>query len=171
MANINRRRLPVGIQSFKEIRTRKYLYVDKTDIIWNLVNGVKYNYLSRPRRFGKSVLVDTLQAYFEGRRDLFEGLKIMELEQDWTKRPVIRLDMSRGGASEATVRSYLNNAFMDYEEDYGITAQTGDSLADRFHRIIRTAYRQTGQQVAILIDQLCALREENDDWKYYEESF
>ena len=89
------RKLPVGIQSFVEIRKNGYLYVDKTDIIWNLVNGVKYNYLSRPRRFGKSVLVDTLQAYFEGRRELFEGLKIMDLEQDWTARPVIRLDMSR----------------------------------------------------------------------------
>ena len=108
------RRLPVGIQSFKNIRECGYLYVDKTEAIWNLVNGVKYNYLSRPRRFGKSVLVDTLQAYFEGRRDLFEGLKIMELEQDWIKHPVIRLDMSRGGATEASVRSYFNNIFKDY---------------------------------------------------------
>ena len=152
--NSNRRRLPVGIQSFKKIREEKFMYVDKTDIVWQLANnGHTYNYLSRPRRFGKSVLVDTLQAYFEGRRDLFEGLKIMELEHEWTARPVIRLDMSRGGASEATVRSYLNNVFMDYEEDYDIVKRDGDSLADRFHRIVRTAYRQTGQQVAILIDE------------------
>lgn len=73
MATIQKRRLPVGIQSFKEIRTKGYLYVDKTDIVWRLANGVKFNYLSRPRRFGKSVLVDTLQAYWEGRRDLFGG--------------------------------------------------------------------------------------------------
>lgn len=86
MAYINSRRLPVGIQSFNEIRTQNYLYVDKTDIIWNLVKGVKYNYLSRPRRFGKSVLVDTLKAYFEGRRDLFEGLKIMDLETEWKQQ-------------------------------------------------------------------------------------
>lgn len=98
--NKNRRRLPVGIQSFKEIRTDKYVYVDKTDIVWHLANmGDKYNYLSRPRRFGKSVLVDTLQCYFEGRKDLFVGLKIMELETDWTVRPVIRFDMSEGGDS------------------------------------------------------------------------
>ena len=120
MAAIMNRKLPVGIQSFTKIRKEGYLYVDKSDIVWDLVNGVKYNYLSRPRRFGKSVLVDTLQAYFEGRRELFEGLKIMDLEQDWTARPVIRLDMSRGGASENSIRSYLNNRFKDYEDVYRI---------------------------------------------------
>jgi len=73
--------------------------VDKSDLVWELANsGLQYVYLSRPRRFGKSVLVDTLQAYFEGQRDLFAGLKIMDLEQEWAVRPVIRLDMSRGGA-------------------------------------------------------------------------
>ncbi|WP_337806875.1 AAA family ATPase, partial [Prevotella pectinovora] len=77
------RRLPVGIQSFKVIREENYLYVDKSDIVWNMVNlGEKYNYLSRPRRFGKSVLVDTLESYLKGRKDLFEGLKIMQLEKD-----------------------------------------------------------------------------------------
>ena len=92
------RRLPVGIQSFNEIRKEGYLYVDKTDLIWKLANkGKKYNYLSRPRRFGKSVLVDTLQAYFEGKKGLFEGLRIMDMEKNWTCRPVVRLDMSRGG--------------------------------------------------------------------------
>ena len=78
MANIKRRKLPVGIQSFKKIREEGYVYVDKTDIVWELANyGDQYNYLSRPRRFGKSVLVDTLEAYFRGRKELFEGLKIM----------------------------------------------------------------------------------------------
>jgi hypothetical protein len=106
MADFEERRLPVGIQSFKEIRRNNYAYVDKTEIVWNLVNrGKKYNYLSRPRRFGKSLLVDTLQTYFEGRCDLFEGLKIMNLEKEWKKSPVIRLDMSRAGASEKTIHS------------------------------------------------------------------
>ena len=78
--NHERRRLPVGIQSFKEIRTNGYVYVDKTDLIWHLVNfGDKFNYFSRPRRFGKSILIDTLQMYLEGRKDLFEGLKIMKI--------------------------------------------------------------------------------------------
>ena len=76
MVETNNRRLPVGIQSFEEIRKEGYLYVDKTDIIWQLAQkGKKYNYLSRPRRFGKSVLVDTLEAYFTGKKELFEGLK------------------------------------------------------------------------------------------------
>ena len=121
MAETRNRRLPVGIQSFEEIREGEYLYVDKTDIVWQLANrGKKYNYLSRPRRFGKSVLVDTLEAYFLGKRELFEGLRIMELEREWVKRPVIRLDMSRAGAAPDTLRSYLDNAFDHLEKEYGI---------------------------------------------------
>lgn len=154
MADFEERRLPVGIQSFKEIRRNNYAYVDKTEIVWNLVNrGKKYNYLSRPQRFGKSLLVDTLQTYFEGRSDLFEGLKIMNLEKEWKKSPVIRLDMSRAGASEKTIRSYLSMAFSREEAKYGITMQEGTSLADRFDTIIQTAYQQTGESVAILIDE------------------
>ena len=154
MAETRNRRLPVGIQSFEEIREGGYLYVDKTDIVWLLANrGKKYNYLSRPRRFGKSVLVDTLEAYFLGKRELFEGLRIMELEREWVKRPVIRLDMSRAGAAPDTLRSYLDNAFDHLEKEYGIAPKPTDQLADRFDAIIQTAHRQTGQQVAILIDE------------------
>ncbi len=154
MVEINDRRLPVGIQSFEEIREEGYLYVDKTDIIWQLANrGKKYNYLSRPRRFGKSVLVDTLEAYFMGKKELFEGLKIIQLETEWVKRPVIRLDMSRAGAEPDTLRSYLNNIFRQYEEEYSLVPGPTDSLADRFDAIIVGAYKQTGLQVAILIDE------------------
>ena len=154
MAETRNRRLPVGIQSFEKIREDGYLYVDKTDIVWELTNrGRKYNYLSRPRRFGKSVLVDTLEAYFLGKRELFEGLRIMEREREWVKRPVIRLDMSRAGAAPDTLRSYLDNAFDHLEKEYGIAPKPTDQLADRFDAIIQTAHRQTGQQVAILIDE------------------
>ena len=154
MVETNNRRLPVGIQSFEEIRKEGFLYVDKTDIIWQLANeGKKYNYLSRPRRFGKSVLVDTLEAYFTGKKELFEGLKIMELETEWVKRPVIRLDMSRAGAVPDTLRSYLNNIFRQYEKEYSLVPNPTDSLADRFNAIIVGSYEQTGQQVAILIDE------------------
>ena len=154
MVETNDRKLPVGIQSFEEIRKGGYLYVDKTDIIWQLANrGKKYNYLSRPRRFGKSVLVDTLEAYFMGKKELFEGLKIMQMETEWVKRPVIRLDMSRAGAEPETLRSYLNNIFRQYEGEYSLVPDPTDSLADRFNAIIVGAYEQTEQQVAILIDE------------------
>ena len=150
----NDRRLPAGIQSFEKIREEGYLYVDKTDLIWKLANnGMTYNYLSRPRRFGKSVLVDTLQAYFEGKKELFEGLKVMDLEKDWKHYPVIRLDMSRGGANADTLRSYLDIRFEEYEKIYGITHKATANLADRFHGIIIAAYNKTGLQVAILIDE------------------
>ena len=154
MVETNDRILPVGIQSFEEIRKNGYLYVDKTDIIWQLANkGKKYNYLSRPRRFGKSVLVDTLESYFLGKKELFEGLKIMQMETEWVKRPVIRLDMSRAGAEPDTLRSYLDNIFEQYEEEYSLAPDPTDSLADRFNAIIVGAYEQTGLQVAILIDE------------------
>lgn len=154
MGETNNRILPVGIQSFEKIRKEGLLYVDKTEIIWNLVNtGKTYNYLSRPRRFGKSLLVDTLQAYFEGRKELFEGLKIMDLEKEWVKRPVVRLDMSLAGSTAHELNAYLNLAFKEYEQKYGIEASASDSLSNRFDIIIQSAYEQTGQQVAILIDE------------------
>ena len=146
--------MPVGIQSFEVIREGGYLYVDKTDIIWQLANrDKKYNYLSRPRRFGKSVLVDTLEAYFLGKKELFEGLKIMQMETEWVKRPVIRLDMSQAGAEPESVRSYLDDVFNTLETEYRIVVRQDSSLAVRFKNIIETAYNKTGLQVAILIDE------------------
>lgn len=155
VAERNKRILPVGIQSFEVIRNNGYLYVDKTDVIWQLANrGKKYNYLSRPRRFGKSVLVDTLQAYFEGKKELFEGLKILDLEDEWVHHPVIRLDMSIAGANSDTIRGYLADAFKEYEEAYGLgTIEKSVPLAVRLQNIIKAAYDQTGQQVAVLIDE------------------
>ena len=154
MVETNDRRLPVGIQSFEKIREQGYLYVDKTDIIWQLANRNKtYNYLSRPRRFGKSVLVDTLEAYFLGKKELFEGLKIMQMETEWVKRPVIRLDMSQAGAEPESIQSYLDDVFNTLEMEYGIVVRQNSSLAVRFKNIIETAYNKTGQQVAILIDE------------------
>ena len=154
MVETNDRILPVGIQSFEKIRKDGYLYVDKTDIIWQLANRNKtYNYLSRPRRFGKSILVDTLEAYFLGKKELFEGLKIMKLETEWVKRPVIRLDMSQAGAEPESIQSYLDDIFNTLETEYGIVVRQNSSLAVRFKNIIEAAYNKTGQQVAILIDE------------------
>lgn len=152
MANSNIRKFPVGIQSFTEIREQGFLYVDKTDIVWNLVNnGKKYNYLSRPRRFGKSVLVDTLQAYLEGRHELFEGLRIMQMEKDWTNHPVVRLDMSSAGAEPESIRAYLDDAFHQYEKKYNVEVRQLTSLAVRLKNIIATAYEKTGHWVVCLL--------------------
>ena len=154
MEETNERRLPVGIQSFNTIRKEGYLYVDKSDLVWTLANkGKKYNYLSRPRRFGKSVLVDTLQAYFEGKKELFEGLKIMDMEKEWTCRPVVRLDMSNANATPEGIKAYLDDVFFDYETEYDITVRPGATLTVHLKNIIRTAFKKTGQQVAVLIDE------------------
>lgn len=154
MTETNERKLPVGIQSFKKIREEGYLYVDKTEMVWNLANkGARYDYLSRPRRFGKSVLVDTLQCYFEGRKELFEGLKIMEMEKDWTCHPVIRLDMSNGSDNAKDLEAYLDFVFSKYEKLYDTKLPDTASLTVRFSNIIETANKVTGKQVVILIDE------------------
>ena len=154
MQTTNSRRLPVGIQTFSVIRGEGYVYVDKTDLVWNLVNrGNKYNYLSRPRRFGKTLLVTTLQSYFEGRKELFEGLRIMELENEWRVRPVIRLDMSRAGESSKKLNSYLNQAFGIYERMYGVNVAPETTFQTRLDNIIIAANNATGQKAAVLIDE------------------
>lgn len=153
MTEIKKRRLPVGIQSFQEIREGGYAYVDKTDLIWQIVNeGDKYNYLSRPRRFGKSILVDTLQCYLEGKKELFEGLKIMELEKVWAKHSVIHFDMSGAGSSREELTAFFEDTFEEYEKIYGITSHP-KTLSKRFKNIIMTAREQSGQKVAVLIDE------------------
>ena len=146
------RRLPLGIQDFEEMRRDGYLYVDKTDTVWQLANSDKYNYLSRPRRFGKSLLCSTLKCYFEGRKELFEGLKIIQLEKDWVKRPVIYLSMSLGGSSAQTLREYLHTALSGYEKMYGKNPDE-QSLGNRLNGIIQRAYEQSGVQIAVIVDE------------------
>ena len=148
------RRLPVGIQNFSVLREEGYLYVDKTDLVWNIANrGYAYNYLSRPRRFGKSLLVDTFQCYFEGRKELFEGLKIMDLENEWTVRPVIRFDMSKSGETLDGLQSCLDSVFCESESKYEIEGAEDRPFQRRFHDIIAAAYRVSGRRVAILVDE------------------
>lgn len=147
------RRMPEGIQSFEELRKGNYVYVDKTDLVWQLANGSKFNYLSRPRRFGKSLLVDTLRCYFEGRKELFEGLRIMQLEKEWKASPVIRFDMSGAGATAEELNSYLNATFRRLEREYHVENMVGDSLSVRFEAILRTASEDGNNPVAVLIDE------------------
>ena len=147
------KRLPVGIQTFSEVIDLDCLYIDKTEYIWNMIHLSKYIFLSRPRRFGKSLLVSTLQAYFEGRKDLFKGLFIETVEKDWTEYPVLRFSMASGKHMEKEqLERYLGNRLAEYEGKYGITNPATDNN-DRFTALIQAAYQKTGKKVVILIDE------------------
>ena len=147
-------RYPLGIQTFEKIREENLFYVDKTDLIYNIVKGSQNNFLSRPRRFGKSLLVTTMQAYFEGKKDLFKGLAIEKLEKEWVKYPVIHLDLSRGKYYEIqVVHSTLNAVLGFYEAKLGITVAEGTTYGTRLDEIIQTTAAQTGQKVVVLIDE------------------
>lgn len=128
--------------------------MDKTDLMWELVHSGKYFFLSRPRRFGKSVLLDTMRCYFEGRRELFEGLKIMDYETEWTQYPVIRFDMSGMDGTAAIFFSRLSKMLADYEKKYGIVSQVDvRDLGSRFEQIVLAANEQTGHEAVVLIDE------------------
>ena len=147
------RRYPVGIQTFSEIRKGNYVYIDKTDLVWELTR-LKYVFLSRPRRFGKSLLSSTLHSYFDGRKDLFEGLKIMALEKDWEQYPVIHLDLST--AKNQPNAEELQNTLLYYMGP--LTAQFGREEDETtpgklLTGMIRRAYEKTGKQVAVIIDE------------------
>ncbi len=151
---MNPQRYPIGIQTFSELREGGYLYVDKTDLVYQIANGnAKYVFLSRPRRFGKSLLVSTLKAYFEGRKDLFEGLAMEKLETEWAKYPVLYFNMSTiKYADKKDLESELNLKLMEYEEIYG--SKEGEIKPNqRLQGIVKRAYKQTGQKVVVLIDE------------------
>ena len=147
------KRLPVGIQTFSEIMDLGCLYIDKTEYIWNMIHLSKYIFLSRPRRFGKSLLISTLQAYFEGRRELFKGLYIDSVEKEWTEYPVLRISMASGKHMEKDqLERYIGNRLVEYEKRYGIASPAKDNN-DRFTNLIRAAYEKTGKKVVVLIDE------------------
>ena len=151
-----RRGFAVGVQEFDWIRERKAAYIDKTMYVWKMANtDAKFFFLSRPRRFGKSLLVDTLRCYFEGRKELFEGLYIYNKEKEWRKYPVIRLDLSNGKYYEKEgVHPTINVILEQQEKKFGITKPDDpDNYDARLTRLIETAYAQTGEKVVILIDE------------------
>ena len=144
---------PVGIQDFGEIIKGGYVYVDKTALMRQLVSKGKYYFLSRPRRFGKSLLLSTLAAYFEGKRKLFKGLAIAEETKKWPKHPVLYLDLSNEKYTESAVlEAVLNSKLKNWEEQYGSRADEV-TLSLRFSGVIRRAFEQTKKQVVILIDE------------------
>jgi len=144
---------PLGVQSFEKIREDGSLYMDKTAMVYDIVKGGTYFFLSRPRRFGKSLLISTLEAYFQGKRELFRGLAIDSLEKDWTQYPVLHLDLNaeKYTTSEA-LTTILNRHLLQWEKVYG-ASDDEKSVADRFSGIIRRAFDQTGRKVVILVDE------------------
>ena len=147
------KRLPVGIQTFEKILENDMLYIDKTEYIWNMIHLSNYIFLSRPRRFGKSLLVSTLQAYFEGRRELFKGLFIETVEKEWTEYPVLRFDMSMGKHMEKDqLERYLLYILEENERRFGISSESKDPNV-RLRNLISGIYEKTGKKVVILIDE------------------
>ena len=144
---------PIGIQNFEKLRIGGYSYVDKTKFVYQLANTGSYYFMSRPRRFGKSLLISTLEAYFEGKKELFEGLAIEKLEREWTKYPVLHLDLnSKKFDSTADLIRLIDRQLLIYEVEYG-SSDADHSIDDRLFTLIRLVYEKTGQRVVILVDE------------------
>ena len=147
------KKMPIGIQGFESLRKDGYAYVDKTRLVYQMVDTGRYYFLSRPRRFGKSLLVSTLKAYFEGKREVFEGLEIAQLEHDWTVRPVLMLDLNTNKYDAPEVLEMkLDESLRQWEKLYGCEREELP-LGMRFEAVIRRAAEQTGHRVAILVDE------------------
>ncbi len=148
------RRYPLGLQTFERIIREDYVYVDKTGLVYDLTHTNKYCFLSRPRRFGKSLLVTTLQAYFEGKRNLFKGLKMEELEDEWISHPVLHFDISKGKYySINNLISTLDVLLSPYERLYNLAPDKSEDFNVRIINIIHAAKQQTGRNVVVLIDE------------------
>ena len=151
---MTRKLYPIGIQTFSEIRTNDNLYIDKTAYIYRMANSDgKYFFLSRPRRFGKSLLVSTLLSYFEGRKELFKGLAIDNLENEWAEYPVLHFDLSGGKHQEEDqLNRYLDFILKDNERRFGVECDAVDANV-RLANLIASVYKKTGKQVVVLIDE------------------
>ena len=148
------RRYPIGIQTFSRIIREGCVYVDKTDLVWQLAHYASFVFMSRPRRFGKSLLTTTLASYFRGERELFEGLKIMELEQEWEQYPVIQLSLStaKGQESASALRDRLLLLLKPYKEEFGNDPEE-KTPGGVMTGLIERAYKKTGKQVVVIIDE------------------
>ena len=146
---------PTSVQTFSKMIRDGYVYVDKTDLMWRMVKLSNYVFLSRPRRFGKSLLSSTLHSYFDGDRELFEGLKIMELEKEWKRYPVIHLDLSeaKGQKTVEGLRDKLFSILRPYWLEYGRDDKTEHQPGDLLKGLIRRAYERTGSLVAVIVDE------------------
>ena len=144
---------PIGVQAFDKLRTEGFVYVDKTALVHKMAQEGNYYFLSRPRRFGKSLLISTLKAYFEGRKDLFQGLAMEQLEQEWRVHPVLHLDLNiEKYASQESLDNILESNLVQWEKLYGADPSER-SFSLRFAGIVRRAYEKTGERVVILVDE------------------
>lgn len=164
------RRYPIGIQNFEKLRTNNYVYVDKTALVYKLANTNSTYFLGRPRRFGKSLLVSTLEAYFLGKKELFRGLAIESLEKEWNSYPVLHIDFS--GSKYYSVdhlKAAINKQLLLWEKVYG--SEEGDTTFNlRFESVIRRIYEQTGKQVVVLVDEYDSpMLDSNNDEETQEE--
>ena len=164
------RKYPVDTQTFDTIINGNYVYLDKTDLIYKMVNEFRYVFLSRPRRFGKSLLCSTLKEYFSGNKELFKGLKIDGMEKEWTKYPVIHLDFSSCKTTDLrAIKKYLSKVLADYEHEYSLITdeeyetewkgknEIEDISNIRLGKIVESAYKKFGQKVVVIIDEYDAL--------------
>jgi len=148
------KQLPVGIQTFERVIEDNQLYIDKTDLIYNLSHRFKYVFLSRPRRFGKSLLVSTMKSYFEGRRDLFADTAIAGLEKDWLEHPVVVLSLAIRSENTEGLRKSIHSVLKDNEKRLGVEQVSEDYPLDaRLRDLVMNAYQKTGRQVVLLIDE------------------
>ncbi len=145
---------PIGTQTFSVLREGGYLYVDKTDLVYQMTHSSsRYVFLSRPRRFGKSLLVSTLQSYFEGRNELFEGLAIEKLETEWTKYPVLLFNMNDAKhADKEGIENNIMDLINGHERRFGVKAE-GETTNIRLRNLVQRVYEKTGQKVVVLIDE------------------
>lgn len=147
------KKLPIGIQDFEKVRRENYLYIDKTERFEQLVQEGCYYFLSRPRRFGKSLLLSTVKAYFEGKRELFDGLALSKKEVEWVARPVLYLDLNTNVYDDKSVLvDKLDDSLSKWEQEYGLESKDLP-LGMRFEKVIEGAYKKTGHRVAILVDE------------------
>ena len=147
------KKCPLGVQTFSEVREGDYIYIDKTDMVYRMTQSFKYVFLSRPRRFGKSLLACTLHSYFAGKKELFKGLAIEKLETEWAEHPVLHFDMSLGKhMDKEQLERFLGGRLAFEERKYGIDNHAAD-INDRFTNLIVAAYEKTGRQAVVLIDE------------------
>ena len=145
---------PIGIQTFEQIVRDDYTYIDKTDLVYKLAKGGKIYFLSRPRRFGKSLLISTLESYFLGKKELFKGLKIDELETEWKEYPVFHIDFNSDDITDPNILDKSINFYINgWEKEYGIERDESVGLGRRFAQVLEVAHEKTGRECVVLVDE------------------